>query len=209
MTYPAPDPGNLGAYHRYICEVLQSDGTPSMVLISGDLHHERRIAVAQLVDWVEAGVCGIVDCRGEYSDESLVAHEFPQLTYIYVGVDDDGGTQSDEWFDAGVDAALEIINRSERVMVHCHMGINRGPSMAFAILLARGMGVSEALTAILNARPIVGIIYAESAIEWFGRRNDWTLDQVADAQAELAAWREQHGINRDHVVRMIRSVASQ
>ena len=49
-------------------------------------------------------------------------------------------------------------------MVHCHMGVNRGPSMAFAYLLDQGWDPIKALVAIRSARPIAGIIYAPDAI---------------------------------------------
>ena len=62
--------------------------------------------------------------------------------------------------------------------------------MAFALLLCLGWGVTDALNAIRGARPIVGLIYADDAISWFGRRAGWSLDQEADAQAELTAWLE-------------------
>ena len=52
------------------------------------------------------------------------------------------------------------------MLAHCHMGINRGPSMGFAILLALGWDAEEALDAIHAARPIAFIAYAEDALRW-------------------------------------------
>ena len=57
------------------------------------------------------------------------------------------------------------------VLVHCHMGVNRGPSMAYAILLALGWDAVEALNAISAARPIAGVIYAGNALSWWHRTN--------------------------------------
>lgn len=55
----------------------------------------------------------------------------------------------DEWFWDGVDFAFEALaDPDAQILAHCHMGINRGPSMAFAerlirnvykVLLTRGM----------------------------------------------------------------------
>lgn len=76
--------------------------------------------------------------------------------------------------------------------------------MAFAVLLCLGWGVTDALTALREARPIVGLIYADDAISWFGRRAGWSIDQEADAQAELTAWLEGSDIDVDDVIRKVR-----
>jgi protein-tyrosine phosphatase len=47
-----------------------------------------------------------------------------------------------------------------KLLVHCAMGINRGPSMAFRILLELGWEPLAALEAIRSARPIADIGYA-------------------------------------------------
>jgi dual specificity phosphatase 3 len=199
---PAPD--DYGAWHRLPCDVLDPDGNHTGVVVTGDLHHDPDAALEQLAGWVDAGVGGIVDCREEWTEEDFVAVHYPQVTYVHVGVDDHGGSQPDDWFDEGVDGALEVLGRGEHVVVHCHMGINRGPSMAFALLLTLGWGVTDALVAIRTARPIVGLIYAEDAISWFGRRAGWSQDQVADAQAELNAWLEDGAIDVHQVIRRVR-----
>jgi hypothetical protein len=70
------------------------------------------------------------------------------------------------WFDEGVAFAREAIESDGVVLAHCHMGINRGPSMGFAILLALGWDAREALDAIHAARPIAFVAYAEDALRW-------------------------------------------
>jgi len=199
---PAPD--DYGAWHRLPCDVVDADGNHSGVVVTGDLHQDPDLALEQLTEWVLAGVGGIVDCRVEWTEEDFVAVHYPDVAYVHVGVDDHGGTQPDSWFDQGVDGALAVLGQGDRVVVHCHMGINRGPSMAFALLLCLGWGVTDALNAIRGARPIVGLIYADDAISWFGRRAGWSLDQEADAQAELTAWLEGSAIDVAHVIRKVR-----
>ena len=44
------------------------------------------------------------------------------------------------------------------------MGINRGPSLGFAILLHWGWDPNEAITAIRDARPIANVWYAVDAL---------------------------------------------
>ena len=149
----------------------------------------------------------LIDCRGEWTDEDFVAVNAPELDYRYVGTDDDGRGQDDEWFEAGVTHFEDLALRGGRVVVHCHMGINRGPSMAFAILLSQGWGITEALDAIASARPIVGLIYADDAVRWWGRRNGWTRAQIADGVAEVSRWQTENGIDVSQVIRVIRQAA--
>ncbi|MFM7064524.1 MAG: dual specificity protein phosphatase family protein [Actinomycetes bacterium] len=198
---PAPD--DYGAWHRLPCAVLDTDGAHSGVVVTGDLHADPDAALEQLAGWVADGAGGIVDCRVEWTDANLVAAHYPELDYLHVGVDDHGGRQPDSWFDQGVDGALEVLGRGDQVVVHCHMGINRGPSMAFAVLLCLGWQVGDALVALQQARPVVGLLYAGDAIGWFGRRSGWTEEQEADAQAVLTAWRE-GAVDVDHVIRKVR-----
>ena len=201
-----PHPDDVHAWHRLPCDVFDGDGNHSGIIVSGDLHGDPDVARAQLAEWVVAGTGGIVDCRMEWTDETFVADHFPQVTYVHVGVDDHGGSQPDEWFDLGVQQSLAVLERGDRVVIHCHMGINRGPSMAFAVLLALGWPVTAALDALLDARPIVGLLYAEDAISWYGRREGWTPEQVANAQAELTAWLERTGVDPVLVIRRMRGM---
>ncbi|MFM7063434.1 MAG: hypothetical protein ACKO04_08070, partial [Actinomycetes bacterium] len=108
------------------------------------------------------------------------------------------------WFEAGLAHFLDLVVDGGRVVVHCHMGINRGPSMAFALLLASGWGITEALDAIADARPIVGLIYADDAVRWWGRRNGWTRSQVNEGVAEVSLWHLTKGIDIAQVIRVIR-----
>ena len=88
------------------------------------------------------------------------------LEYLHLGIDDAGQRVPDEWFDEGVRFALEAVEAGGVVLAHCHMGINRGPSMGFAVLLALGWDAVEALDAIHAARPIAFLAYAEDALRW-------------------------------------------
>jgi predicted protein tyrosine phosphatase len=76
-----------------------------------------------------------------------------------------------EWFDRSLAFALPVFTRPRaRLYVHCSEGLNRGPSTAYAILLALGFwGDAERL--IRAARPQVQLAYkldAEAAIKALG-----------------------------------------
>jgi len=146
MTISPLDPAH---YWRQICRVTDR------LVVTGDLPEHHGAARRQLDSWVDAGVTVIVDVRGEWSDESFVAEHHPQLTYIYAPTHDDGGRQSSDWFGCTVDRILERIadDPAAVVLIHCHMGVNRAPSLAVALLLELGYSSTEALEAIRSAHP--------------------------------------------------------
>ena len=138
---------NPADYWRRLCRVADSP-----VYVCGDLPHDDTKAEEQLDGWVAEGIDGIVDVRIEWDDQDRVKQRHPHVNYIWNGVDDAGGQQAFDWFDFTVDQTLKHLqNPDSKVVVHCHMGINRGPSMAFAILLALGWKPIDALNAIRHA----------------------------------------------------------
>ncbi|MEJ7774997.1 MAG: hypothetical protein WKF72_09340 [Nocardioidaceae bacterium] len=52
-----------------------------------------------------------------------------------------------------------------KVLLHCHMGINRGPSAGVAVLLATGWDPVDAFDAVRRARPIAHVAYAADALD--------------------------------------------
>lgn len=181
MRTPSPSPSSSSAssqsspirprlpqeWWRTPCQVTDR------VFISGDLDTSNvERGQAQLEEWVNLGVTDIIDVRDEWSDEGFVAELAPGVRYHYFGTDDADNGQPDEWFQNGVNAALEALCvPGRKLMVHCHMGVNRGPSMAFAILLESGYGPVEALELIRESRPIAGLIYAPDALSWHHRQS--------------------------------------
>ena len=142
------------------------------IALCGDLDTSRTgSGEAQLEEWLAAGITDIVDARGEWNDERFVTSCAPQVNYHWVGTHDNGTRQADSWFDAGVTAAHQALaDPGRKAVVHCHMGVNRGPSLAYAVLLTLGVDAVQALETIRAARPIAGIIYAEDAVSWWHRR---------------------------------------
>ena len=169
-------------WHRRFCAV-----TPWLAL-SGDLDTTvTSDAERQLTEWVDNGITHIVDLRGEWNDDRFVAERAPELRYHWLGTHDDGGHQTDEWYENGLEVYRAVRAAEGCAMVHCHMGINRGPSMGYRWLLEAGVDPIEALGLIRAARPIAGIIYAESALDHFHRSND--VDP-STAAAQLDAVRD-------------------
>jgi dual specificity phosphatase 3 len=131
-----------------------------------------------------------------------VAQHAPVIVYGWVGADDAGRPQADEWFDAGLEFATEALRGSEAVLlVHCHMGINRGPTMAYRILLERGVDPIEALDVIRSARPIADIGYAADALDHYHRNHEIPQDTRVHDRDRLEAWTRGCPTTGLHIVR--------
>ncbi len=196
-------PEAITTWHRRLCHV-----TPWLV-ISGDLPQRHNLAVKKLDEWVAAGVTDIVDVRGEWSDARLVASIAPELRYHYLGTHDDGSEQSDEWFHDGLTALHTARqNPDARILVHCHMGVNRGPSMAFAYLLDQGWEPLDALDAIRASRPIAGIIYAADALRALTPIRTAAGTARADDAERVEQWLNDNEIDISAIIHRIRVTGS-
>ena len=185
---------------RQICWVSRS------LAVSGDLSYNREAARTQLSEWEAAGITDVFDMRGEADDTQFI-HENSSITSHWFGVDDNGGKRDDAWFESVRDMAYEVLNdfsRDRKILVHCHMGVNRGPSALFAIMLATGWESLEALRAIRDVRPIAGIIYAPDAISWWARVElQHDEDDVAQKVQEVRAWLDRNPLDLGYVIRSI------
>ncbi|MCD9624209.1 protein-tyrosine phosphatase family protein [Rhabdothermincola salaria] len=198
--FPSRRSVDAAAWHRRPGEVCE------WLVVCGDLHHDLERAVAQLADWDGLGVTRIVDVREEWSDEELVASVAPHIAYHHLGTHDAGDRQPDKWWDAGL-AVLAERRHGDRLLVHCHMGVNRGPSMAFRLLLADGWRVTEALDAIRAVRPIAAILYADSALVHHVESTGMDSDRAGAAFEELGDWFRDKPIDVAGVISRIRRAA--
>ena len=136
-----------------------------------------RLAVGSGVTTVEdvgilvaAGITHCIDCRAE----AVLAlfDRRPEITCLFLGVNDDGLPKSTEWFQQGIKFALGVLSRPRtKLYVYCGAGVSRGPSMCYAILRAMGFDRSTAEDMIRVVRPQVTItykVYADGAIAALG-----------------------------------------
>jgi hypothetical protein len=189
-------------WHRTLCKVTE------WLYLCGDLPSEEELALAQLEQWRDEGITAIVDVRQEWSDESLVADYAPEIAYFHLGTHDNGGAQSPSWFADGLDALHEALEtREAKVVVHCHMGVNRGPSMGFAYLLDQGWQPVEALTAIRSARPIAAIAYAQDALRAHQDRRAIGDATANEQQRAIDEWMAYNDIDVRTVIRKIRQAS--
>jgi len=177
--------------------------TPQLA-IGGDLSsHDPGLSRLQLLEICELGITHVVDTRLEWSDEQALAESAPQVRYLHHGMDDAGQQVPHAWFEeavAWVEAAYEQ-DPEAVVLTHCHMGINRGPSLGFAVLLAQGWDPVEAISAIRAARPQANVWYAADALDWYQARTGVDAETAQQQRDALAAWRD---ANQLDVIRLVR-----
>lgn len=172
----------------------------------GDLPSDDEMALAALEEWQRLGITHVIDNRLEWSDQDFVADVAPDIRYLHNGVDDAGQQMPDRWFDLGTEFAAQALAVPEhKVLVHCHMGINRGPSLAYAILLSAGWDAIDAIDAVRTARPIAGLGYAEDALDWHHRRSQTPPTRRRRDRVRLEEWRQANWIDVVRIIRRIRA----
>ena len=138
--------------------------------VGGDVHPSEGIGGRQFVGAELLGIDAIIDVRQEWSDEELCKEWAPTIAYYHIPTDDHGGDLLPEWWIDVLAAARPHIEANETVFIHCHMGVNRGPSGGFAILSELlGYSFIDAYDAIRQARPQAHVIYAE---QWANMSGD-------------------------------------
>jgi len=177
----------------------------SQLWIGGDLEVRRpTLAAAQLNELDDIGITDIVDVRLEWDDEEWVTAAKPHLSYHWLGIDDAGQRMPDEWFDSGTELIQAALLGGGKVLVHCHMGINRGPSMGLAVMLALGWDPIAALDWIRERREIAHVGYAEDALDWWLRKQGASETECAAGRRRIRHWRRENHLDVANIIRRIR-----
>ena len=178
--------------------------------VGGDLDsRDDTLALLQLVELTHLGVTHVVDARLEWSDERLLARRAPDIAYLHHGMDDAGQQVPTSWFETAVSWIEDAYAADPQavVLTHCHMGLNRGPSLAYAVLLAQGVLPVEAMATLRAARPQAHALYAADALRWHHERLGVDAAPAAAEQQALAAWREAHPLDAFQLIREQRELS--
>jgi dual specificity phosphatase 3 len=190
--------------HTFELETANADFITDFLAIGGDLAYDKEKALVQAVELVDqAGITHILDCRLE--EEESLWDRFPEVEYLWDGIDDRPRAATTRWFDRITDWTVGAIEAGGTVLTHCHMGINRGPSAGYAILLRLGWDPVDALDAIRAARSIANVAFAEDALEWHLARIGASESERSVVRIRVATWREENPLD---VVRVIRAQRS-
>ena len=167
--------------------------TPQLA-VGGDMSgYDDTLAAQQFAEICELGITHVIDVRLEWSDLDVFAERAPHIGYLHHGMDDAGQAVPLEWFERAV-GWIESAGPDAVVLTHCHMGINRGPSVGFAVLLAQGWDPVEAITALRTARPCANVWYAADALTWHQQRTGLDLATcLADLDRETLERRRLRG----------------
>ena len=85
------------------------------------------------------------------------------------------------------------------------MGVNRGPSALYAIMIATGWNHLDALRAIRDSRPIAGIIYAPDAVNWFGSNTGLSTAEINSNVSDVRSWLSRNHLDIGYIIRSIGS----
>jgi hypothetical protein len=129
--------------------------------------HERLYCGGQINDGndiqqlIAAGITHIINAQIERDIIGLIPKG---LWYLWCPTADDGEHPKPvDWFRSAIDFALPAILIRGRVLAQCGAGNNRGPSLAYAILRAQGLGAEAAMVMLKAGRPQVGVGYRDDA----------------------------------------------
>jgi hypothetical protein len=111
---------------------------------------------------INAGITHIIDAQIERNDLPFIVPAVK--AYCWDPTADDGQPKSADWFEKAIAFAMDALySPGNVVMCHCAAGVNRGPSLAYAILRVQGESADEAWAQLKFKRPQVGIRYAPDA----------------------------------------------
>ncbi len=129
-----------------------------MLLEIVQLDDDARLYLsAAIVDWSlikERGIDTIIDLEGGIDHD--VPTDANQILYIYLPILDKQIPDLDR-LHAVAKLGATLINRGDRVLCHCGLGLNRSALMAGLILMYCGMNGKDAVTRIQTRRP--GALY--------------------------------------------------
>lgn len=136
-----------------------------------DFHHctdriftgGRIITTDHLRQLKDVGITHIINCRDDFDDSVLFTPEYT-FEYLWNPTDDDGQPKPTEWFAKAIEFGIQALQQPNcKLYSHCYAGINRGPSIAYAVLRALGIEAIHARNMIKNKRPFADIFYAKDA----------------------------------------------
>jgi hypothetical protein len=190
---------------RVTLSVANAHFVTDRLAVGGDLDlYDAELVVAQVLELKAAGITHVLDVRREW-DDAVIWADVPGVAYRWDGIDDAGQRVPGAWFEGVATWALEALRDPDaKLLTHCHMGINRGPSAGYAVLLALGWDPIEALDAIRRARPLAHVAYAEDALRWHHERTGADPATRDRDRRRMQGWREENDLDLLGVIRRIR-----
>lgn len=135
----------------------------------GDLAYLYDQAAAQVAEIVnDAGITTVIDVRKEAQDHE-VWEQVPTVTYLTFPVADKGFTLPKEFWKDGIAAVSEAFDRPGDILIHCHMGVNRAPSLAaLALIELCDLQPEKAFDHVHRCRPLATCLYLPNGMKHMG-----------------------------------------
>lgn len=168
----------------------------------GDLSFDPAVAALQVEEIVDSGIEMVIDCRAEDNDDWI--WDEAGINYLHLPTDDHAEHHIPvELFNRAVVEARHHIDAGEKVLIHCHMGINRAPSVAYAVLLDLDMDPVKAFDLIREKRVCAAVYYAVDALEAELERRDFHHPVDVDRlKAHMKAiWTPEEWDRIQHIIR--------
>jgi protein-tyrosine phosphatase len=128
------------------------------LIVGGEI--SSKADVDQLV---AEGITHVIDMREEFDDDTLNDH---RITILWLPQVDDGTMRPLGQYRKGIQFALPALSSANtKVFCHCSAGLNRGPTMCYAILRAFGLPPEEAISRIREARPEVAFYVVQNYLD--------------------------------------------
>lgn len=189
------------------------------VITGGDfsfLPEEAEASLEAFVDWKEKRFKGwhvlVLDFRQEVTsglleDDATLWSKCPNSTYVVIGTDDRAGHSiPDEVFEQARASVMGVNHAGLVVISHCHMGVNRGPSVAMYLLMEFvGHSSKVAWEAVRVNRPQAAVYYHRDAFRAYLKRRpeevnvNVSLDILDCYVEENFPWEERERVN--HYIR--------
>lgn len=109
-------------------------------------------SVRQARDLSKRGIEAVVDLRAERDAGAVVWP--PQVDVRFAQLQDHGTPSAQELEDAAA-IVSELMRQGRTVLVHCHAGLERAPTVACAALMLQGWSLEAAYQRVVESRPSV------------------------------------------------------
>ncbi len=127
---------------------------------------------SNMAELVRTGVTHIINMQIEFDDRPLAVGQ--PVVVLHNPTDDDFQPKPPQLFQAGVDFALDALEKPEsKIYIHCAAGVHRAPMMTLALMRVLGWSLEDAKTLIQQRRYVVDFaeVYVES-VEDFIKLNE-------------------------------------
>ena len=137
-----------------------------------------------VADIAALGITHVVDANTDdeivlFGNDVQPPRRHPPYIALYSApTEDDGATKAPKWFHGPINFAMgALAHAGYSILFHCSDGINRSPSLAYAVMRAQGWTSADALSLIRSSRPQIaqasygGVRYwpdAETALKVLG-----------------------------------------